>query len=228
MRTIDSHAHVWDRVRSPYRWLDNPEFHAIAGTRRIGDLLQDLEQVGVQEAILVQADDTDADTDNMLAEASHTCEIVGIVAYLPLDEPDQASARLENLRRRGRIVGVRSLIHDREDRDWILRSDVGEGLELLEREGIAFDYVTSRSDALVHLPALAERHPELTIVLDHLGKPPSGRDLGPWRRELTTAASNPLLSAKLSGLYPIETDLLRPAVDAALEIFGPSRAALWG
>jgi L-fuconolactonase len=75
-------------------------------------------------------------------------------------------------------------------------------------------------------------HPELTFVVDHLGKPPidSGR-LEPWSRGLRRLAHEPNVAAKLSGLVTVANrdtwvvDDLRPYVDVALAAFGPSRLA---
>ena len=101
---------------------------------------------------------------------------------------------------------------------------------MLEALGVSFDYVTADPAALVHLPVISERHPELRIVIDHLGKPPIGADddaRRDWRRLLADAAGNPLVFAKVSGLYPARgplhegtPELIRPFVEDALEVFG--------
>lgn len=228
MTVIDAHVHVWNRSRADYPWLAAPEVSAIAGDQGFGDVLPDLRAAGVTGAVLVQAADGDGDTDNMFAEADAHPEVVGVVAFLPLDDPDRAATRLDQLRKDPRFVGVRVLIHDRIDPDWILGRGPDAGLGLLERAGVTFDYVTASPDALAQLVVLGDRHPGLRIVLDHLGKPPVGGDLTEWRRLLVTAAENPLLSAKVSGLDPTHPEQLRPVLDAALEILGPDRLLYGG
>ncbi|MCR6705310.1 MAG: amidohydrolase family protein [Cellulomonas sp.] len=88
--------------------------------------------------------------------------------------------------------------------------------------------------ALAVLPAVGERHPGLRLVLDHLGGPVLGdrAGLARWRAALAEVARNPLVVAKLSGLYatdgpgPSYADDVREVVDVALDLFGPQRLML--
>jgi L-fuconolactonase len=159
--------------------------------------------------------------------------VVAIVAYLPLDRPELAAARLSELRRDDRVVGIRNLVHHKADPDWITSAPVDEGLSVLEAGDAAFDFVSNLPRHLEHVPTLSERHPGLRIVIDHLAKPPIGaRDVEPWWSLIAAAAQNPLVSAKISGLYPDSgqwsVDGIRRFVDRALEVFGPERLMFGG
>src|SRR6266700_6541198 len=55
---------------------------------------------GVDRAVLVQADDSAADTEAMFEVAAAHPEIVGVVAWVPLDRPDEAGAELDRLQAR--------------------------------------------------------------------------------------------------------------------------------
>lgn len=230
---IDAHQHVWDLERSPYPWLGpNPQWNR---TFTFEELRPHLATNGVGATILVQADDDDRDTELMLEVADRHSEVVGVVAYVPLDRPDEAAARLAQLRADNRVVGVRNLIHDQPDPDWILRPEVDEGLALLESADVTFDYVAVLPRHLEHMPTLTERHPRLRIVIDHLSKPPIGEvDRQPWWDLIATAAENPLVHGKVSGLYPGAApdtwtpQAIAPFVDRALEVFGPSRLMYGG
>ena len=102
---------------------------------------------------------------------------------------------------------------------------------MLERAQVPFDLVTALPRHLQHVPALCERHPGLTIVLDHLAKPPVGADsLEPWAGLMARAAHSPNVYAKLSGLYragdergPWTVEDLRPIVGYAMDLFGAER-----
>jgi L-fuconolactonase len=82
---------------------------------------------------------------------------------------------------------------------------------------------------LVHVPRLAEEHPGLKIVIDHLGKPPiASGAVEEWARQLTVAAAHPNVYAKVSGLNTLvsaewSADDLRPCVGLAVDAFGPDR-----
>jgi L-fuconolactonase len=231
---IDAHQHVWDLTRSPYSWL-GPHVPLWNRTFTFDEVEPHLRRNGVDATVLVQSDDHDGDTDLMLEVADRHPQVAAIVVYVPLDRPDRAAERLTELRKDTRVVGVRNLIHDLPDPDWILRPDVDEGLGLLEDAGVTFDYVAVLPRHLEHVPTLGERHPRLRLVIDHLAKPPIGEaDVEPWWSLIAAAAQNPLVHAKVSGLYPGAApeewtpDSVRPFVDRALDVFGPDRLMYGG
>ena len=125
----------------------------------------------------MQADDDDRDTDLMLEVAAERPEVVGVVAYIPLERPAEAAARLEVLLQNPYVVGIRNLTHDRADPDWVLRPDVDETLGLIEQAGLPWDHVAVLPRHLEHVATISERHPDLRIVIDHLAKPPIGEDV---------------------------------------------------
>jgi L-fuconolactonase len=235
MRTVDAHLHVWDLTRATYPWL-GPHLAPIDVSLGIADVRAELAAAAVDVVVLVQAADNAEDTDHMFAVADRAPEVAGVVAWVPLDRPDVAARRIAELRADPRFVGVRSLIHDRPDRDWIVGPDPDAGLALLAAQGVPFDYVTADPAALRHVPTLCERHPDLRLVIDHLGKPPVGGsadELRSWRELLALAAASPSVCAKVSGLYPSAGDPtvwtagdLQRIIDTALDLFGPDRLML--
>jgi L-fuconolactonase len=234
---IDAHLHLWDVRRGGYDWLRRPENAAINRTYGFGDFASRASAAGVDRAVLVQADDSAADTEAMFEVAAAHEEIAGVVAWVPLDRPDQAAAALDLLAARPGFAGVRALIHDQPDPDWLLRPAVGEGLALLEQRGIPFDVISVLPRHLSHVPVLSERYPGLRMVLDHLSHPPlvgtdpvgpgSYCDVALWGELITAASNNPLVFAKVSGLYPPDplwsAGDIRHVVEFAFELFGPDR-----
>ena len=231
---IDAHQHVWDLETGDYPWL-GPQHPQWNRTYSFEEARPQLRAAGVTASILVQAADNREDTALMFATADRHPEVVGVVAYVPLEDPATAAVELDALRRDDRLVGIRNLMHDRPDPDWVLRPDVDEGLGLLEAAGIPFDLVAVRPRHLEHVPMLGERHPDLSIVIDHLGKPPIGEDeRDPWWSLIATAAENPQVTAKVSGLYPAANPArwtvaaVVPFVDRAVEVFGAERLMVGG
>jgi L-fuconolactonase len=231
---IDTHLHVWDLDRSPYSWID-PNIPPFNRTFTFDEVAPQLAQNGVDAVVLVQADDDARDTHHMLEVAAARAEVVGVVAYVPLESPGEAEVRLEELLTEPDVVGIRNLTHDRADPDWVLRPDVDETLGLIEQAGLPWDHVAVLPRHLEHVATIGERHPDLRIVIDHLAKPPIGEaSFEPWWSLVAVAAQNPLVHAKISGLYPgaepasWTVDGLRPFVDRALDVFGSSRLMYGG
>ncbi len=230
MALVDAHQHFWDPSRVEYAWLpvNYPELDKPFG---FSDLAPHLAAVGADATVLVQSADNWADTEFMFEVAEAHREVAGVVAWAPLDDPHTAARLLEELSKRDRFCGIRNLIHDREDPDWVLRPDVSEGLGLLESAGVPFDYVAVLPRHLEHVPTLCERFPALRIVIDHLAKPPVGTgQLEPWKSLIARAAHSNNVYAKVSGLYPpagspvpASSDDVRPVFDHALSVFGPNR-----
>jgi L-fuconolactonase len=234
---IDAHLHLWNTERLHYEWLQRPENAAINRTYGFEDFRSRAVEAGVDRAVLVQADDSAADTEAMFEVAAAHPEIAGVVAWVPLDRPDEAAIQLDRLEARPALAGIRNLIHDQPDPDWLLRPSVGEGLALLEQRGIPFDVISVRPRHLSHVPVLSERYPALRMVLDHLSHPPLGggdpvgpgswTDVAHWGELITAAARNPLVFAKVSGLYPPDpawtAEDVRRVVEFAFDLFGPDR-----
>jgi L-fuconolactonase len=223
---VDAHQHFWDLESGGYSWPTAAEA-AIHRTFRPEDLAPDLRSAGIDATVVVQATDSLADTDAMLDAAKRHPWIAGVVGWLPL--ADRPAAERELDARRGRLCGVRHLIHWEADPAWLLRTEVQAGLDLLAEQRLPFDIVAVFPDHLPLVPAVADAHPDLALVIDHLAKPPfRSEGWGRWVEALRRAADRPTVRAKVSGLDTAAgpgwtVDELRPAWDVALDAFGPDR-----
>jgi L-fuconolactonase len=231
---IDSHLHMWDLDACEYAWI-TPAVGVLNRTFSIDEVDDERRAAGVTGAVLVQAANNPCDTDLMLAAMSSHPWVRGVVGWVDL----LAGAAVEDdaaaLAADGRVVGIRHLIHDEPDPDWVVRPAVIEGLRALARVGLAFDVVAVAPRHLEHVPVLAAAIPGLTLVIDHLAKPPiAAGDLSTWRASMAAAAAHPNVYAKVSGLdtaagSPDWTpDDLRPAFEHALRVFGADRLMYGG
>jgi L-fuconolactonase len=226
---VDGHQHFWDPQRVPLPWL-RPEHEPIARAFTPADLEPLLREANVQRTILVQSACLDADTELMLEHARTVDWIAAVVAWLPLESPTRTARRLEELGGEPKLRGVRHLIHDEPDPHWILRPAVLESLALVESSGLLLELPAVFPRHLADVPELARMFPSMTIVIDHLGKPPlEGDGFDAWARALTAAASETNVAAKISGLNTASSDpnwtaaMLEPAVRVALAAFGANR-----
>lgn len=232
---IDAHQHIWNPHRAHYDWLDD-SLAPINQVMTLDLLLPELRNAGVDYTVQVQSADNLDDTRLMMESADAHDEVVAIVGYAPIDRPEEAAQIVESWQGDTRMVGVRTLIHNQPDPEWLLRPNVNEGLAVIADAGLSFDLVAERPEHLALVPILSERQPELRIVIDHLAKPPIGSDeREPWWSAIEVAARNPNVYAKVSGLYAANgdpeqwtTEYVRPFFERALEVFGPDRLMYGG
>ncbi|HEY1518886.1 MAG TPA: amidohydrolase family protein [Solirubrobacteraceae bacterium] len=226
---VDAHQHFWSLGEVQHPWLDPSAYGPIHRDFGPGDLEPLLRRVGIAHTITVQSANSFADTDAMLAHADRHPWIAAVTGWVPLLEPGEAERALDRYCRHPAFRGVRHLVHDEPDPDWLMLRRVRESLTLLAERGLVFEIPAVFPRHLVHVPRLAEEHPGLKIVIDHLGKPPiASGALEPWWTQLATAATHPNVYAKLSGLNTVAAEEwsaedLRPFVDAAADAFGPDR-----
>ncbi|MEN3269291.1 amidohydrolase family protein [Pseudonocardia sp.] len=231
MTVVDAHLHLWDLERSAYAWI-TPELGPLHTTITAERANAELRGAGVDRAVLVQAEDSETDTEFMLEVAAEHSWVAGVVGWLQLDDPAAAEAQLDRWSADPAFVGVRHLVHDDPRDDFLALPAVRTSLGLLAARGLPFDVPDAWPRHLAATGELAAALPELTVVVDHLGKPPHERpDFAEWRAALAAVAARPNTVAKVSGLHaggtPFTADVLRPAWEAALELFGPDRL-IWG
>jgi L-fuconolactonase len=226
--TIDTHQHFWNLRREPMPWM-RADHATIARDFEPADLRPLLDACGIDRTVLVQSACTDGDTDAMFAQAAEHDWIAAVTAWVDLLSPASAAARLDVLALQPALRGIRHLIHEEPDPHWILQDAVFESLAALEERGLVLELPCVFPRHLGDLPELAQRFPRLTIVIDHLAKPPLGtRRMDEWAAMLRRAAELPNVCAKVSGLNTMLPDAwaasdLLPAVEVAVESFGPDR-----
>ena len=228
---IDTHQHLWMISERKYDWI-SPEYGAIYGDFGPETVADDISESGVTGTVLVQAADTYEDTFYMLSVADSVPAVLGVVAWAPLDRTAEARAALDLYAESPWVKGIRVLNHTYEDARWLLRTDVTESISLLASRGLTLDYVSVLDAHLESLPDLAQRHPNLTIVLDHMAKPPiAAKGWEPWASLISAAAAQPNVIVKLSGLNTASgahwtSADWQPYVDHTLSAFGADRMML--
>jgi L-fuconolactonase len=223
---VDAHHHLWDLASGLYSW-PTPAEPAIHRSFSAAELASELRAAGIDRTVIVQVTDSVDDTESMLSVASEHPWIAGVVGWISLTDRRSAERQFEAYR--GRINGIRHLIHGEPDPEWLVHPEVRPGLDLLSEVGLPFDVVAVFPNHLKLVPVVAARHPDLVLVIDHLAKPPfRSEGWDQWMTELRQAAAYPNVRAKVSGLDTAagpgwSVDELRPAWDVALEAFGPDR-----
>ncbi|MEV6505141.1 amidohydrolase family protein [Streptomyces sp. NPDC051642] len=229
--TVDAHHHVWDLSVRDQDWITGPELQPLRRDFTVTDLEPEARAAGVDRTVLVQTITVAEETPEFLALADAHDLIAGVVGWTDLTRPDIADelARLRELPGGHHLKGIRHQVQGEPDPNWLLRPDVRRGLTAVADAGLVYDLLVlpHQFPAAVEVAAAL---PQLTFVLDHLGKPPvASGQLEPWVTSVRSLAALPNTYCKLSGLVTEadwktwSTEDLHPYADTALDAFGPGR-----
>jgi len=237
MRLADTHVHIWDFNRAEYAWLEG-NTSILNRTYSIEELEAERNISGVKTGILVQAANNFEDTDWMLHVAVNTDWIAGIVGWLPLINPDATLKALQKkYGKENYFKGVRHLIHDEPDAEWLLKPEVINSLQILADHNIPYDLVGVLPEHIETALQVAAKVPELRMVFDHLNQPPiaTKEKFGKWGELMKEASMHRNFYAKISGLGLTaqkgdqwEVDDIKPYVGFAIEQFGTDRCFMGG
>jgi L-fuconolactonase len=226
---VDSHVHLWDPAQFRYAWLD--ELPAL--NRSFKPAYFNRESADVGKFIFVECGcepaQSLAEVDWVSNLAKDEPRLKGIVAHASLERGEEARSELEMLASRSLVKGIRRNLQSEPEPEFCLRPKFLAGVRLLAEFGFTFD-LCLRHEQLPAATELARRVPEVTFVLDHLGKPDvRNKRFQPWANDLNALAALSNVVAKVSGLTT-EADWrnwqsadLKPYFNHGLESFGPQR-----
>lgn len=225
---LDSHLHLWDPEVFEYPWLRNEAalnrpflpHHVPAAATASGGV------------IFIQADCRDDqgldEVDWVLALAPRWPALTAVVAFAPLERAGEIDQYLRQLQERPLVKGVRRLFQDR-DAGFMLAESTLDGARKVAAAGLTFDACV-RATQLRELAEFAARTPQLSIVIDHMGKPTFSPDgIASWENDMKELARHPNVAVKLSGAPPNAPPGAHPGTTAlpfitkTIEIFGPQR-----
>jgi L-fuconolactonase len=235
-RIIDTHVHVWNFDKAEYSWLKE-NTSILNRSYHIEELEEERKKAGIADGVLIQAANNFEDTDWMLEVAGSTEWIKGVVGWLPLMNPEQTAKALgEKYYNQKYFKGVRHLIHDEADAEWLLQKEVLESLQILSDYQLSYDIVGILPEHIETALNVAEKIPSLKMVFDHLNQPPitSKEKFGNWGELMKKAAGHTNFYAKISGLGNASNNPqwsandIQPYVEFALEHFGVDRCFCGG
>ena len=234
---IDAHFHSWQLSREDYGWL-TPEIGSIYRDVAVADWQNLAEPLGITGGILVQAAPTVAETEYLLKLADEHSEtnpaVLGVVGWVDFTAADAVS-KIAQLAKHPKLKGLRPMLHDLPDPAWILQPAVQPALVAMSQLGLVLDALV-RPVHLPHILKIAQRYPNLAIVIDHCAKPEIARGLEvawqPWADGMAALADLTNVSCKLSGLFneagkPQSTSNYKPWIEYILHTFGVGRV-IWG
>ena len=227
---IDAHMHVWQMSRGDYGWL-TPDLGPIFRDFTIDDIWAQAESAGVQAVILVQAAPSVSETEFLLELAASDRRIAGVVGWIGFEAEDWR-ASLDALAQNEMLKGIRPMIGDLDDPEWILSDRFADVFETMADRSLVLD-LHAKPEHLAPCAQIARRHARLQLVLDHCGKPPLHTgDIAAWRSAIAELAAHSNVACKVSGLLTEagpdpDVDLIRDAMAHVVACFQTERL-LWG
>jgi len=224
---IDAHQHFWRYNAQEYGWM-GPGMEALKKDHPPDDLLPLLKAVGIDGTVAIQARQIPEETRWLLELADRYPFIKGVVGWGDLRSP-QLREQLERFASHPKLCGVRHVVQDEPDSQFMLREDFIRGLGMLAEFDLTYDILIFPR----HLPVACElvaRFPDQRFVLDHIAKPLiRDRKVTPWDADIRRLAAYPNVFCKVSGMVT-ETDWhqwrpadFRPYLDIVFAAFGSKR-----
>jgi L-fuconolactonase len=224
---IDTHQHFWKYNDRDYVWM-------AAGMDKLrkdhlpADLLPLIGAADISATVAVQARQSLEESAWLLQLADEHAFIRAVVGWVDLSS-ERAVEQLEQLSQHAKFRGVRHVVHDEPDDEFMLRESFLNGLSQLRRFGLTYDLLLFPRHLAIACDVV-KRFPDQLFVLDHIAKPPiRTREIEPWAGDLKRLAGFANVVCKLSGLVTearwdswAARDF-EPYLDVVLSAFGPHR-----
>lgn len=225
---IDAHQHFWFYNPKEYPWIDD-RMQILKRNFLPGNLQPELKEAGFSGSVVVQARQTAEETRWLLQLAEEFNFIKGVVGWVDLRSEDELRFQLDEFCKSRKLVGVRHVVHDESDDNFMLREDFLKGISLLKEYNLTYDLLLFPKHLSV-AKTVVGMFPGQKFVLDHISKPLiKDQIIDPWREDLFILAKSPNVWCKLSGMVTEadwnnhKTEDFRPYLDAVFEAFGTER-----
>jgi L-fuconolactonase len=223
---LDAHQHFWSYDAAQYPWI--PPGSPLHRGWLPDDLAELQKPLGFDGSIAVQARQVVGESDWLLGLADKHANVKGVVGWVDL-RSDRVEADLARLAAHPKFVGVRHVVQEEPDDDFMLGQDFQRGISKLAAYGLTYDILIYPRQ-LAAATRLAENFPQQPFVLDHLAKPQiKDGIIEPWKSQLRRLAQLPNIHCKVSGMLTEadhqtwQAEQFRPYLDTVFEAFGPSR-----
>ncbi len=225
---IDAHQHFWVYNSRDYGWMEDT-MDVLKRNYLPEDLRSELINAGYSGSVAVQARQTVEETRWLLELSGRYDFIRGVVGWADLSDEDCLRRQLDEFCSDKKLVGLRHVIHDEPDDNFMLRDDFLKGISILKDYDLTYDLLLFPK----HMPVaqlVVSMFPSQKFVLDHICKPQiKNKVISPWREDIIRLAQNKNVWCKLSGMVT-EAELkswkqedFSPYLDVVLEAFGTER-----
>ena len=223
---LDSHQHFWKYSPQQHNWIDD----SMVSLKRDflpNDLEPHLIENKIEACVVVQADQSEKETEFLLELATQYEFIKGVVGWVDL-RAKNVEERLQFYSQNQYFKGVRHIVQS-EKQDFLLDPAFQNGIGKLGNLNLTYDLLIY-SHQIEAAIKLVSQFPNQKFVLDHLAKPniKNGK-IDPWKNQIQRLAQFSNVSCKISGMVT-EADHVQwkpsdfiPYLDIVFEAFGENR-----
>ena len=225
MRIVDAQVHIW--ASGP---PTNPSHRQVEAFSK-DSLLQEMAVAGVDAAILHPPGWDQNGNDVAVHAAKEHPDRLAILGHFPLDRPESRTL-IETWKDRPGMVGLRFALLQPHQRAWWTDGTMDWLWPAAEQAGLPVALLAA--DFLPIVGQVAERHPRLKLLVDHLGRAGRVQDEAAFANlaDLVALASYPNVAVKATGApsyssepYPYRN--IHPYLHQLYDAFGPERM-FWG
>ena len=224
---VDSHQHFWKYNPAKHTWITE-ELSVLKSDFYPGDLKPHLDENGFDLCVAVQAEQSEEESEFLLNLAGENDFIGAVVGWIDLCALNCAE-RAQYFASFDKFKGVRHIVQDEPDDNFLLRKDFLNGITAVFEAGLTYDILVfpRQLPAALKFVSIFENEP---LVIDHLAKPNIKDGLfDPWAGFMSKISRYENVSCKLSGMVTEASwnswkeDDFAKYLDLLMEKFGPSR-----
>ena len=232
MMIIDSQVHIWapETPAKPYATENASTPHRPVPLGH-EELLREMDGACVARCVLVPPT-WEADRNDTSLEAARLYpDRFRVMGRISISKPE-SRALVATWKNQPHMLGIRLVFNPGRSAFWLEDGTADWIWDAAERYNVPI--MAFAPQAVPRLGAIAERHPGLRLIMDHMGLNSTlrGKPLGPAVDALIKMARLPNVAVKVSALpcyvaepYPFSS--LHPLVRRVLDAFGPQRC-FWG
>lgn len=193
------------------------------------DLEPELFKAGLSGSVVVQARQTVEETRWLLRLAEEHDFIKGVVGWVDLCSESELRKQLDEFCKYKKFTGVRHVVHDEPEDNFMLRDDFLKGISILKAYNLTYDLLLFPK----HLPVaqlVVSMFPEQKFVVDHIAKPQIKDQItDPWKEDIIMLAGHRNVWCKLSGMVTEadwdkhKSEDFQPYLDIVFSAFGTDR-----
>ena len=237
MFIVDTQIHVWKEETPDRPWVPGArERIRLNGHREEAFSYQEalalMDEAGVDRALIIPPSWEGDRIDYALEACDAHPDRFGVMARVPQNKPEEGAELMREFARDPRVKGTRLTFHRPIDRNWMIDGTCDWYWPLAEELGLV---------TMVHAPIwkaelgqIAERHPDLKIIIDHMGIMARCVDdaIGYWVQETADLCKHPNIFVKVSAVpgystQPFPNLNIAKYVREVVDKMGPRRA-FWG